>query len=557
MGKVSAQPSLKSLGAFYTGAQIADFLVWWTIRSAQDFVLDPCFGGGVFLHAACKRLIMLGGQPADQVLGVEIDRTVYAQVIDQLAAEFGVKKRNLLLCDFFDVDPTAVPQVDVVIGNPPFIRYHRFSGDNRKQALVRAKQQGIHLTELSSSWAPFLVHSVAMLKPGGRLGMVVPMEIAHAAYARPVLRHLSESFGKVTFLTFRKKLFPDLSEDTLLLLAEDKGAHSSKFLLRDMTHAGLLAEVQNQDRLPLLGARRVNAQAISRGSERLIEYLIPKQARELYYELKTLPWARRLGELADVGIGYVTGANDFFHLRPQEAQRWGISKTYLRPAVRRSRALSGLRFKHQDWRDSLAVGEAGYLLYIQPDADLPDSVRRYLKQGEAQGIPKTYKCRTRSPWYHVPHVYHPDAFLSYMSGVMPRLVSNEAGVVAPNSLHVLRLHPGMALASNALAALWQTSLTRLSSEIEGHALGGGMLKLEPTEAENVVVAWIREGDSMLAELAEEFDTLIRSGDEATAQARADKVILRDSLGLSQRECLLLRTTAEALLNRRYARSSSA
>lgn len=38
--------------------------------------------------------------------------------------------------------------------------------------------------------------------------MVIPMEIGHAAYAVPVLQHLATSFREVTFLTFRKKLFP-------------------------------------------------------------------------------------------------------------------------------------------------------------------------------------------------------------------------------------------------------------------------------------------------------------------------------------------------------------
>jgi len=555
--KIPVRQSLKSLGAFYTDTQIADFLVWWAIRSAQDLVLDPCFGGGVFLRSACNRLIKLGGQPASQVFGVELDYSVYAQIANNLSQEFGVRKRNLLSRDFFDVDPATLPQVDAIIGNPPFIRYHRFSGAERKQALIRAEQQGVHLTELSSSWAPFLIHSIAMLKPGGRLVMVVPMEIAHAAYARPVLHHLYKSFGKVTFLTFRKKLFPDLSEDTLLLLAEDKGSFPAIFLVRDVTHASLLAEIQNRGQLPLSGARRINAQAVSQGCERLIEYLIPKQARELYRELKNLPLTRRLGDLADVGIGYVTGANDFFHLQPQEAQRWEIPQHFLKPAVRRSRALSGLRFTTKDWRDALAVGEAGYLLCIQSEVDLPRSVRRYLERGEAQGVSKAYKCRTRSPWFRVPHVYQPDAFLSYMSGVMPRLVANDARVVAPNSLHILRLPPHTPVTSDVLAALWQTSLTRLSVEIEGHALGGGMLKLEPTEAENISVAWTQDGNDRLADLVEELDTLIRSGDETAAQARADKVILRDSIGLSRNECRLLRTAAETLRNRRYARSTAA
>ncbi|MBI3757757.1 MAG: hypothetical protein HY267_07260, partial [Deltaproteobacteria bacterium] len=41
----------------------------------------------------------------------------------------------------------------------------------------------------------------------------------------------------------------------------------------------------------------------------------------------------RLGEAADIGIGYVTGCNDYFHLGPAEAESWGIPTSYLKPAV--------------------------------------------------------------------------------------------------------------------------------------------------------------------------------------------------------------------------------
>src|SRR5690242_9604535 len=87
----------KALGAYYTDAQIADFLVWWAVRSSQDQVLDPCFGGGVFLRSACKRLRELGGQAATQVRGVEIDPEVHARIADKLADEFGVNRQHLEL----------------------------------------------------------------------------------------------------------------------------------------------------------------------------------------------------------------------------------------------------------------------------------------------------------------------------------------------------------------------------------------------------------------------------------------------------------------------------
>ena len=139
--------------------------------------------------------------------------------------------------------------------------------------------------------------------------------------------------------------------------------------------------------------------------------------------------------------------------------------------------------------------------------------------------------------------------------MVPRLVANDAGVVAPNSLHVLRLRIGTHVTGDAIAALWQTSLTRLSVEIEGHALGGGMLKLEPTEAENVLIASPKVENDVLLALCEDLDTLLRSGEHVAAQARADYVILQKGLGLSQSDCQILGMATDILRNRRYSRSS--
>jgi hypothetical protein len=180
-------------------------------------------------------------------------------------------------------------------------------------------------------------------------------------------------------------------------------------------------------------------------------------------------------------------------------------------------------------------------------------VARYIADGESRGIHTTFKCRTRSPWYRVPHVHMPDAFLTYMSGDLPRLVANDARVVAPNTLHVLRLHRSSGLTSNMLSALWRTSLTRLSVEIEGHALGGGMLKLEPTEAERVLVPIIAKRDNLEA-LAVELDQIARRGGDEACEEYADRRLLRRGFGLSAADVRLLRDSALLLRGRRIGRS---
>lgn len=543
----------KALGAFYTDTQIAEFLVWWAVRGATDTILDPSFGGGAFLRAACQRLEALGGTPYEQVFGVELDEKVHQGVTSKLRQEFAISPKHFLCSDFFALDHPTKVLVDVAVGNPPFIRYQRFKGAVRERALHQAARAGVKVSALTSSWLPFLVHTIAQLKLGGRLAMVLPFELTYAAYARIGFDFLVRSFGSVNFLTFRQKLFPGLSEDTLLLLADQKGKTTDSCHWRDLEDAGELADFIKRGARDLYPCRVLAAEPLASGQDRLIDHFIPRQARELYRELLRSGRTNSLGELADVGIGYVTGANDFFHLSPATAKQLRIPERFLRAAVRRGRSLRGLFFTQDDWNVAAGQGEASYLLHIQPKDDVPPAVRQYLETGEH--VRSAFKVRTRNPWYSVPHVHQADAFLSYMSGTTPRLVANEAGAVAPNSLHILRLQPNLTLHPRALATLWQTSLTRLSVELEGHSLGGGMLKLEPTEAENVMLPWPANLRGLL-DTGAELNLLARTKSDAAAMHVADTRILRERLNLTRREVSLLQSAAARLQERRLARGQT-
>jgi len=545
---LSSTQKSKEFGAYYTAPAIAHFLAQWAIRNATDTVLDPCFGGGVFIGAACQRITSLGGETS-QARGYEIDPAVHQSVSRELSRTWRIPPRRLVLADFFTVSAGEQP-VDVVVGNPPFIRYQRFSGDQRKLALSQCQSHGVALQSLSSSWAPFLIHAIAMLRRGGRLAMVIPTEISHAKYARPVLAHLRDSFATVSFLTFRAKLFPDLNEDVLLVLAEGKGDGPGQFHLAQYQSADDLASACEGD-YRLTANRRIDASRIASASSRIIEYLIPPTARALYDSLRGSQATCALQELADVGIGYVTGANEYFHLSPEEAKQHSIPSRFLKPCLRRGRALIGLRFLETDWEEATRTGNGGYLLHVPGDRQLPEAVRSYLRKGEALGIPRAYKCRTRPNWFSVPHVHRPDAFLTYMSGEIPLLAANHALAYAPNTLHVVRMRPLVDMPPLALAALWQTSLTRLSVEIEGHALGGGMLKLEPNEAKRVQLPRVHAKHvPRLLQLGDELDGLHRAKKSSEAQSLADAIILREMIGLSLRQCKLLYDAGRDLAGRR-------
>lgn len=88
-----------------------------------------------------------------------------------------------------------------------------------------------------------------------------------------------------------------------------------------------------------------------------------------------------------------------------------------------------------------------------------------------------------------------------MSGTSPALVANRAQCVATNSIRVVRLNGTLSVSE--VQHRWRQPITQLSCELEGHPLGGGMLKLEPREAQNVVLnrctSWTPERESLIAE----------------------------------------------------------
>ena len=103
--------------------------------------------------------------------------------------------------------------------------------------------------------------------------------------------------------------------------------------------------------------------------------------------------------------------------------------------------------------------------------------RPYIVEGEAAGVHKAYKCRVRSPWWKVPRVAVPDAFLTYMNHDTPQIVTNRAGVAYLNSIHGVTFagaHRQLAMDLLPMAAL--NTVTLLGSELVGRSYGGGILK---------------------------------------------------------------------------------
>lgn len=451
----------KRSGSFYTPKQVVQSLVRWAVRSPTDVMLDPACGDGRFLTAHPRSA------------GVEQDPVAAA------IAESNAPGRLAHRGDFFSWAAGTRRRFECAAGNPPFIRYQRFTGEVRRAAIELCERHGAKFNRLSSSWAPFLAATATLLKPGGRMAFVVPAEIGHAPYAKPLLEYLADHFDIVHVVAVRRKLFPHLSEDCWLLYCEGFGGRTRFFRFSALDEFDFAP-------VPPPAFQLVSFNQWHLWNRRLRPFLMPALARDLYQALASGPDATRLGDVARVGIGYVTGANDFFHMRPSDARRLRVPDRFLQPAVRNGRALAGRAITNSTIAAWRRRDEPMLLLCISTHDDLPSPVQRYLDSPAGQRARVAYKCRTRRPWWVVPDVSVPDAFLSYMTDSGAALVANRAGCVGTNSVHVVNLTGSMSISK--LQRCWGEQFTTLSCEVEGHPLGGGLLKLEPTEAGRVLLS---------------------------------------------------------------------
>ena len=453
--------SRKQAGAYYTPDAVVANLVRWAVRKDRDRLLDPSCGDGRFIAAHRNGF------------GVEQDAEAAAVAMGRAPGA------SVHQGDFFAWAARTRERFECAAGNPPFIRYQTFKGDVRERALQLCARLGAKFSGLTGSWAPFLVATASLLKPGGRMAFVVPAAIGHAPYAAPLLDYLVGHFDDVRIVAVRTKLFPDLSEDCWLLHAGGFGGRAAELRFSVLDRFNPPAE------LPCEAVTVPVREWRTSWNRRLRPYLLPGNVRELYRATASTPDSLRFGDLASIGIGYVSGANGFFHLRPSEAEAWGIPGGLLHPTVRNGRMLPARTLTArtiEQWRRS---DEPMMLLRLPKDADLPPVVSEYLDTDRGQQVRKGYKCRMRTPWYSVPDVRVPDFFLTYMSGRMPNLVRNSAAATCTNAVHGVHLRDRKA--ARRVTGSWETPFVRLSCELEGHPLGGGMLKLEPREATRIVL----------------------------------------------------------------------
>ena len=561
---IKKSPSTQKLrGGYYTPPTIANFLAHWAIRHSTDKVLEPSCGDGNLLMAAGQVLLEHGTSSSalpNQIQGVEADSQEAIKARLRLE-EFGmVWNGQIREGDFFTFCRDKIlggtlltgtlnnqQEYDVVIGNPPFIRYQTFPENQRTVAFEIMRRVGMNPNRLTNAWVPFLVASTLALGKQGRLAMVIPAELLQVSYAEEIRQFLSIHYQEIIVVTFRNLVFENVQQEIVLLLAE-KGTnknHLIRTLELEDTHA-------LTSTFPKLLFSANGHKPLVSSKDKWTQYFLNATEIEFLQTLKSHPQLMLTGELFEASVGVVTGQNDFFLMSEVQRIKHHIGLETVHPIVSRSAHLSGGIFSQTDWIRNQEKFLPVHLFYPTnvPQVELPDSSQIYIQDGEQQGIQKGYKCRIRPHWYHVSSVWKPDAFMLRQVHKFPKLVLNQTGATCTDTIHRVRFRPNVD--GHRVTGAFLNSLTFAFAEITGRGYGGGVLTFEPSEsrrlpmtlanAEQLDIEWI--------------DCKLRSQKIEEVLEINDTVLLQNGLGLNKKEVQMVRTIWAKLRDRRIHRKSA-
>ncbi|MFO0741728.1 MAG: N-6 DNA methylase [Labilithrix sp.] len=190
-------------GQFFTPRSVVDFVIDMLAPRKRELVVDPACGSGAFLSRA-----RAAGAKAR---GADVDGRA-VRVARLLAAAAGAGIDTVEREDSLRARPAYT--ADVVATNPPFAGRVDGSGFSVAE-VVRTPERDVL----------FLERALELLRPGGRLGIVLPYNKASASAFAGMRRWLVERARVLAVVGLPRETFlPHTSQRTFVLFARKRAA---------------------------------------------------------------------------------------------------------------------------------------------------------------------------------------------------------------------------------------------------------------------------------------------------------------------------------------------
>lgn len=533
--KLITEASAEKLrGGFYTPEPIAEFMLRWGINGSSDFdILEPSCGDGVFLEQLHKNKLKYNSLTA-----IELDEIEAAK-----AEKIPLKNKQVINTDFHTYCNNTLKRFDLVIGNPPYIRYQFFNKEQQAEAGDIFIRAGLTYSKLTNAWVSFVIGSSLLLKDkGGKIGFVLPAEILQVSFAGQLRNFLAHFYNKINIISFERLVFPNIQQEVVLLLCEKNATKEHNIEHIELKDA---SELKTLD-INLLKSpkKRIDFKA-----NKWTFYFLDQEEIDFLENVSKDYKIPNIGEFANVEVGITTGSNDFFTVPLSIVDEFDLHE-YARPMVGRSVQVNSAIFTEKDWKKNRESSAKAHLLVFPNRQNLnkKNGAIKYIAYGENMGINKGYKTSIRDDWFVVPSLKISEALFIRRNNIYPRLIINQAKAYTTDTMHRVFIKPKTNL--KAFTASYYNSLSLAFTEVSGRSHGGGVLELMPNETERVLLPYHKDN----AELLVNIDKMVRNKvDIEEILKLTNQVILKEHYGLTQKEIKLAHNIWKKLSMRRLNR----
>ena len=522
----------KLRGAYYTPPAIASFILHWGINGSTNAdILEPSCGDGVFLEQMAKEHMLFHHATAVEYESAEADK----------ARAIGLHDSDVINADFHQYCLNTEQRFDLVVGNPPFIRYQYYDEGQQELAGQIFKKAELKRSKLTNAWVTFVVGCSLLLKEHGKMGFVIPSELLQVTYAQQLRKYLATSFNKINIVSFENLVFEEIQQEVVLLLCERTG--TGEHLIEHV-------EVKDAEALQQLDPHRLKlpTKQIDFHADKWTYYFLDNEELAFLNKVRSTDMPS-IGKYANVEVGITTGSNGYFTV-PQSVVELYQLQQYARPMVGRSVQVNSLCFSKKDWQQNLSKGAKANLLIFTPGAkeNGNDGTKAYIENGEQQGINEGYKTSIRDDWYVIPSIKLSQALFLRRNNLYPKFVLNEAKAYTTDTMHRVFIKDGVN--HKAFVVSYYNSLSFAFAEILGRNFGGGVLELMPSEVEGIYLPY-REENSVLFDKVDQMVRKKKTADEILDFT--DRELLINGMGFTEEEIKLARSIWHKLMSRRLNR----
>ena len=209
-------PEHRTTGAVFTRLEVVSYMMREVMRAGRFgkwrglSVLEPSCGDGAFVLPIVDALIAEEPDWEDDalegfLLAFDVSEKSISHVKREVAARLdsaGCSKnvvKRLLSCWFRCEDfllHDFQKRFDVVIGNPPYIRFDNIAPEKQRAYKVRYDT----FSERCDIYVPFFERSLSLLSPRGVFSFICTNRFVRSSYGRRLRRMISESFHVALYL---------------------------------------------------------------------------------------------------------------------------------------------------------------------------------------------------------------------------------------------------------------------------------------------------------------------------------------------------------------------